>query len=184
MNKTANFFLGVGIFLLPIIFSWFTLRKGYSALARGLSFTWLILCIVFVSLSDGTEYETSSGGNGAITKTKSIKPDYPVSNESYSSVNNEVGCGSKYSDDKKEDVFKSKYKNRWFTWEGVVELAESDEASLNIDRYGFQDLSIEFADSKAGYDLTKGSVITVKFLMTASGGCFLPFRGEKAVILM
>ncbi|MDR9767659.1 hypothetical protein RJP56_16480 [Shewanella baltica] len=34
--------LGLGIFLLPIIFAWFTLRKGYSVRARVISFVWLI----------------------------------------------------------------------------------------------------------------------------------------------
>ena len=35
--------LGIGIFLLPIIFSWFLLRTGHSLLARIIGFGWLIL---------------------------------------------------------------------------------------------------------------------------------------------
>ena len=69
------------------------------------------------------------------------------------------------------------------TWKGVVVLAETDNASLNLDNFGTQDLRVEFADGKAGYDLTKDSVITVKFLMGSAGGCFLPFSGKNAVIL-
>lgn len=37
------FWLGTGIFLFPIIFSWFTLRKGYSITARVISISWLVL---------------------------------------------------------------------------------------------------------------------------------------------
>lgn len=33
--------LGVGIFLMPYIFSWFTLRKGYSKTAKAVSLAWL-----------------------------------------------------------------------------------------------------------------------------------------------
>ena len=115
--------------------------------------------------------------------SESTKTGYPESTDSYALVNAEVGCESKYSDDKKEDIFRSNYKNHWFTWKGVVMLAESDEASLNIDGVGTQDLQVDFADPKAGYNLTKGSTITVKFLMKSEGGCFLPFGGEKAVIV-
>ena len=38
--------LGIGILLLPIVFAWFTLRKGYSALARGMSLGWMALITV------------------------------------------------------------------------------------------------------------------------------------------
>ena len=33
--------LGVGIILLPIIFAWFTLRRGYSSSTRVAAFVWL-----------------------------------------------------------------------------------------------------------------------------------------------
>ncbi len=33
--------LGLGIFFVPQLFSWFTLRSGHSKLARGLAFGWL-----------------------------------------------------------------------------------------------------------------------------------------------
>ena len=107
---------------------------------------------------------------------------YPSSNVSYQELNSEVGCGSKYSDDKKDDIFNSRYKNHWMTWRGEVFLAEADEASLNIDGKGTQDLAVDFADEKAGYNLIKGNVITVRFVMKYAGGCFLPFSGDFATI--
>lgn len=36
----------VGIFLLPILFAWFTLRQGYSTLSRVVSFIWLLIFIL------------------------------------------------------------------------------------------------------------------------------------------
>lgn len=187
-KRSVSILLGVGIFFIPVIFSWFTLRKGYSVLARVLSFTWLVLSIAIIGAQDGTENRVASKSGYTSTEerqmgSKSNETAYPVNNDSYAAVNSAVGCDSKYSDDKKEDIFRSNYKNHWFTWKGVVVLAESDEASLNIDGFGTQDLQVDFADPKAGYNLTKDSVITVKFLMKSAGGCFLPFSGDKAVIL-
>lgn len=38
--------LGIGVFFMPYVFAWFTLREGYSRLARGLSFGWLALILI------------------------------------------------------------------------------------------------------------------------------------------
>ncbi|MDY6120419.1 MAG: hypothetical protein SPI03_03645 [Campylobacter sputorum] len=43
--------LAIGILLFPIIFSWVTLKKGYSTMARVLSFLWLII-IVMVAMTN------------------------------------------------------------------------------------------------------------------------------------
>lgn len=107
---------------------------------------------------------------------------YPNSRATYEEVNNEVGCNSKYSDEKKNDIFKSKYKNHWVTWQGEVVLAKSDRAAINIDGKGIQDLAVDFSDDKAGYDLIKGNNITVRFVMRSAGGCFLPFSGDYATM--
>lgn len=40
-EKKVGFLLFLGIFLFPFLFSWLTLRKGYSKKARFLSFIWL-----------------------------------------------------------------------------------------------------------------------------------------------
>ena len=69
------------------------------------------------------------------------------------------------------------------TWKGQVFSAEANEASLNLDGKGIQDLHVSFADSKGGYDLLQDEIVTVKFLMKSSGGCILPFEGTQAVIV-
>ena len=69
----------------------------------------------------------------------------------YEDVDASVGCRSTYSDDRKADVFNASYKDHWMTWRGEVVLASADEASLNVDRKGTQDLKVYFADSRAGY---------------------------------
>lgn len=120
--------------------------------------------------------------NQTNTQTSQKKTTYPESSATFDEVDSAVGCASKYSDDKKDDIFNAEYRNTWMTWRGEIVLVEAGEASLNIDGVGTQDLAIDFADENAGYDLKKGEFITVRFLMKSAGGCFLPFSGEQAVI--
>lgn len=52
-ERSVSIPLGIGIFLLPLIFAWFTLRKGYSTKAKAISFTWLAVSLAFFALQDG-----------------------------------------------------------------------------------------------------------------------------------
>ena len=49
ITRKVSFLLGLGIFLFPLIFAWFTLRAGHSKPARFISFGWLLF-LVFVNL--------------------------------------------------------------------------------------------------------------------------------------
>ena len=44
-KRPVSTLLGIGIFLVPGIFSWFTLQKGYSTLAKIVSFSWLVIAL-------------------------------------------------------------------------------------------------------------------------------------------
>lgn len=108
---------------------------------------------------------------------------YPISPSDYNELNQNVGCDSKYVDEKKLDIFNSNYLNHWMTWKGQVLTASSGDASLNLDGKGIQDLHVVFAESKGGYDLLQDQVVIVKFLMKSSGGCILPFEGIEATVI-
>ncbi|WP_165674345.1 hypothetical protein [Metapseudomonas otitidis] len=116
-------------------------------------------------------------------KTLAEQGIYLDSTASYAETDSQVGCSSVFSDDKKENLFNANYRNRWMEWKGEITLLEAGEMSLNVDGHGIQDLSVKFEDPSAGYDLKKGSVVTVKFLMIRAGGCFLPFAGERARVV-
>ena len=47
-SRKVSIMLGLGIFFLPYIFSWFTLRQGHTTLARVISFGWMILLILMM----------------------------------------------------------------------------------------------------------------------------------------
>lgn len=51
--RKVGILLGIGIFFLPIIFAWFTLRRGYSKLARIVSLGWMALWLVIGALGQG-----------------------------------------------------------------------------------------------------------------------------------
>ena len=108
---------------------------------------------------------------------------YPVNNDSYDRTEKEVGCFSKYSKEKKNDIFNSKYKNHWMTWRGEVVTAKSDSVTMDVNNFGIDDLSVDFEKQGAGYDLLEGQTITVQFLMKSPGDCFLNFEGGLARIL-
>jgi len=108
---------------------------------------------------------------------------FPSNSNDYETTNSEVGCDSKLSDDRKDDVWEGKYKNHWMTWTGDVMLAETASASLQMDGAGTQDLKVVFGKGESGYHLEKGQKIVVRFVMKKAGGCVFAFRGEYAQIL-
>jgi hypothetical protein len=181
--------LFLGIVVLAPICVWFLLRKGYSTGSRVIGFAWLVISFFFVPIPDALVPASSTPTHQAAASTIASSPasrpanQQPESTATYAQVNADVGCKSTYSDQKKDDIFKAKYKDRWMTWSGEVTLLESDEASLNVDHVGTQDLRVDFADKAAGYNLAKGSELKVRFLMKSAGGCFLPFGGEKATVV-
>jgi hypothetical protein len=57
----------IGIVLLPIVFAWFTLRKGHSTLSRVLSFGWLLVSSVIalnIQGPQGTQSAPASSQEG------------------------------------------------------------------------------------------------------------------------
>jgi len=53
-ERKVGVMLGLGIFLMPLVFAWFTMRKGHTSKARVISLVWLGLTLlpVFASQAD------------------------------------------------------------------------------------------------------------------------------------
>jgi hypothetical protein len=105
------------------------------------------------------------------------------SNKSYIQMDSEVGCKSQLGDEKKEDVFKEEFKDRWMTIDGEVADINGNQLSLQCDLTGGSDVFIDFEDKKEIYDLKKGSFLRVKFVMRNLGGCFENYSGDKGEII-
>lgn len=53
--------LGIGILLLPFVFAWFTLRKGYSKFARIVSLAWMaVIIFAIVGKAEPSPQETAT----------------------------------------------------------------------------------------------------------------------------
>ena len=61
VERSVGILLGLGIFLIPIIFAWFTLRKGHTTKAKIISFLWLLLTFfAFMGSQDGARLKNSA----------------------------------------------------------------------------------------------------------------------------
>jgi len=67
-RRSVGILLGAGILFLPFIFSWFTLRKGHTAVARVVAFSWLVILLVAAppQKNEDINKQTSAQSNSAI----------------------------------------------------------------------------------------------------------------------
>jgi hypothetical protein len=95
-EKTVSKLFGFFIFILPIPFAFFTLKKGYSTRARALSFVWLIIFIIIGISADndnkssGTASQTSSPSSESST-TKLVEDKIPEKDLQVFPLTNESG---------------------------------------------------------------------------------------------
>ncbi len=55
--------LGLGILFVPHIFSWFTLRKGHTAMAKTIAFVWLAIFVVWTMALRSTDVKTNNSAS-------------------------------------------------------------------------------------------------------------------------
>lgn len=67
-KRSVTLLLGVGIFFIPLIFSWFTLRRGYTARAKAISFSWLVLSLVLLGFQGEKTSTPSSLGSESVSE--------------------------------------------------------------------------------------------------------------------
>jgi hypothetical protein len=92
----------------------------------------------------------------------------------------ETGCESKYSDDKKADLFATRWRGTPMTVTGEVSLVSSGTVSLKILRTTLtSDIRVKLRDSRDAYDLEKGQRVTLTFKVSDHGGCILSYGGES-----
>lgn len=67
-DRKVGLLLGIGIFVLPYIFSWFTLKKGHSTKAKVVSFSWMAFTLLLMSLSGNNNRTGTQNVDVATTK--------------------------------------------------------------------------------------------------------------------
>ena len=101
-SRSIGFFLGLGILFLPYVFSWLTLRRGYSSLSRRIAFGWMcLLCWSIIS--------TRSRLNEGAGKSKSQQMSAVEQKRSTPTIRKKYDFSKLVkTEDKMEDV-------RWYT---------------------------------------------------------------------
>ena len=96
----------------------------------------------------------------------------------------ETGCESRYSEDKKDDLFASNYEDRTMTVTGEVAYISGGQVGIKVLPSTLTyDVLIELSDANAAYDLEKEQRLSVSFKMRSAGGCFLPYSGDEGIIV-
>lgn len=75
-TRKVGFALGIGIFFIPFIFAWFTLRKGHSDVSRALSFGWLFLAFISAVLPQQSLKPPTAATTTTTTTAQQPKTDY------------------------------------------------------------------------------------------------------------
>lgn len=70
--RSVGFWLGVGIFLFPIIFVWFLLRQGHSTTSRVIGFAWLALVMVGMATSERSPSQSISSSQRPPAKVEAL----------------------------------------------------------------------------------------------------------------
>lgn len=148
--------LKIGIFLFPVLFSWFTLRKGVSNTARIVAFIWMLMWL------GGTGGAGSSnparGNNPSKSAAKISKPQAPPekisSYQLYSAYeNNEISADAKY-------------KGKYLEISGVIDDIGKDlmdNMYITLKGSSFLGIQVFFNDEDASVvgSLSKGRSISV-----------------------
>lgn len=100
--RPVGILLGIGIFLIPLIFSWFTLRKGHTTKARVISFSWLVLSLLIFSAQDGKNAGDESAQQNSSDAAELKKSEPKISPEKVaeeeSACSKDLSCwGEKHS---------------------------------------------------------------------------------------
>ncbi|MCE0980887.1 hypothetical protein LU680_02260 [Pseudomonas monteilii] len=78
ISRNVGFWLGVGIFLFPVIFVWFLLRQGHSTTSRVIGFAWLALMVVAMASGDRPSSKPAPASSSQSQPAKVVAPVEPL----------------------------------------------------------------------------------------------------------
>jgi hypothetical protein len=95
-KRSVGVLLGIGILLIPIIFAWFTLRKGYAKKAKIISFVWLALSLAILGSQEGDLSGSRSSASAPISAPAEKVMQVNIRDILSAYEGNEVGADNKY----------------------------------------------------------------------------------------
>lgn len=78
ISRNVGFWLGVGIFLFPVIFVWFLLRQGHSTISRVIGFAWLAVMLVAMASGDRPSSKLAPVSTSQSQPAKVVAPVEPL----------------------------------------------------------------------------------------------------------
>ena len=120
-SRSVGFALGMGIFLVPVVFVWFLLRQGHSVASRVVGFAWLAFFLVGVVSSDRTTAQAPATSTSQSQPAKAIEPVAPVLEVSAQQLAQAYERNTVAAD--------QQFKGKRFSVTGIVE-------SINTDLFG------------------------------------------------
>lgn len=93
-TRSVSTLLGIGIFLLPIVFAWFTLREGHTNKAKVISFAWLAITFFAAFIEDDSNDVFTTSSTSAITQEEITHVRIGDILSAYE--NNEIGADNRY----------------------------------------------------------------------------------------
>jgi len=187
-QRKVGILLGLGIFFLPYIFSWFTIRKGHSTLSRVLSFVWLgLLLLPYIGGSGSRKHSPNSTQTSQrVARTQPVSR--PISDVEWSEINKIYNLNSNYTDFQKDEIWK-KYKGKKVKWRGQVSdvskgLFGGLTLQVKMNRKSFtSDVLINLSKSSepAALQLKKREIVTYIGVLK-SWGSFLPITLDDGVL--
>lgn len=120
-SRNVGFGLGLGIFLLPLVFVWFLLRKGHSTASRVIGFAWLALFLFGVAGSEKASTQSAATSSSMSQPAKSVAPTEPLQEVSAQQLAQAYDRNTVAAD--------QQFKGKRFKVSGVVD-------SINTDLFG------------------------------------------------
>lgn len=121
ISRSVGFGLGVGIFLVPLVFVWFLLRKGHSTTSRVIGFAWLALFLFGVSGGERASTKSAATSSSLSQPAKSVEPAEPLPEVSAQQLAQAYDRNTVAAD--------QQFKGKRFKVSGVVD-------SINTDLFG------------------------------------------------
>lgn len=121
VSRSVGFGLGIGIFLVPLVFVWFLLRKGHSTASRVIGFAWLALFLFGLAGSERAGTQSVAPASSQSQPAKSVAPAEPLPEVSAQQLAQAYDRNTVAAD--------QQFKGKRFKVSGVVD-------SINTDLFG------------------------------------------------
>lgn len=166
VSRNVGFWLGVGIFLFPVVFVWFLLRQGHSTTSRIVGFAWLALMLVAMASGERPSGRAATPSTNQSQPARVAAPVVPLFEVSAQQLAQAYDRNTVAAD--------QQFKGKRFKVTGVVE-------SINTDVFGnpyvtlrggvnqFMEPQFELDDPHANYAAGLQTGMRISLICTGRG---------------